>query len=120
MTHGNWAAGRGHRRVEPPLTPDTPAVTGATLVCPGCGISGVVRAQPAFPGEGLTCHGPMEVGRPVPCDEVRPRLPGDVMIAGYLYVDALSGFALWCTRGGPHEMRLGGRPLRMRITAAAS
>jgi len=42
----------------------------------------------------------MTVGRPVPCGEVRLRTPDDVMIAGRLYEDQVSGFAFWCTRGG--------------------
>jgi hypothetical protein len=119
MTPGNRAAGRGHRKVEAPLAPDALVATGATLICRGCGISVVVHAQPALPGENPTCHGPMVVGRPVPCDEVRPRRPDDDMVAGCLYVDAASGLALRCTRGGPFSVRLGGRALRARITAAA-
>jgi hypothetical protein len=119
MTQGNRAAGTGHRMIDAPQTPDTRTAAGATLVCRGCGISGVVHAERAFRGEHLTCHGLMVAGRPVGCDEVHSRLPDDIMVAGYLYVDALSGFALRCTRGGPFAVRLGGRPLRARITAAA-
>src|SRR6266481_1550843 len=46
---------------------------GDTLVCPTCAVSGVVRALPSPPGDGPICHGPMKLGRPVPCAEVRPR-----------------------------------------------
>src|ERR1700757_370707 len=104
MTQGKRAAGPGHRTVEVSASSGAAAAVGATIVCPDCGISGVVRARPDFPSDGLICHGAMEVGPPVPCDEVRPRQPDDVMVAGYLYVDGRSGFALWCTRGGPHQV----------------
>jgi hypothetical protein len=100
-------------------TPGTPAPVGSTLVCPTCGISGVVRVPPAFPGDSPTCHGPMKVGRPVPCDEVPPRRPDNVMMGGRLYVDEDSGFHFWCTRGGPGQVRLGERPLSLRSMATA-
>ena len=92
---------------------------GETLVCPACAISGVVRALPWPSGAGPVCHGPMTVGRPVPCAEVRLRKPGDVMIAGRLYEDEVSGFAFWCTRGGPHQVLFDYRPLRLQNMAAA-
>jgi hypothetical protein len=93
---------------------------GETLVCPTCAISGVVRALPSPPGGGPICHHPMNVGRPVPCAEVRPRRTDDVMIGGRLYEDEVSGFAFWCTRGGPRQVQFDHRPLRPRNMAAAS
>jgi hypothetical protein len=93
---------------------------GGTLVCPTCAISGVVCALPSPPGEGPICHGPMKVGRPVPCAEVRPRRSDDVMIGGRLYEDEVSGFAFWCTRGGPRQVQFGNRSLRPQNMAAAS
>lgn len=93
---------------------------GETLVCPTCAICGVVSALPSPPGAGPICHGPMKVGRPVPCAEVRPRRPDDVMIGGRLYEDEVSGFAFWCTRGGPHRVQFGNRSLRPQNMAAAS
>ena len=92
---------------------------GETLVCPTCATSGVVRALPAPRGAGPICHGPMTVGRPVPCAEVRLRKSDDVMIAGRLFEDGVSGFALWCTRGGPHQVLFDNRPLRLQDMAAA-
>lgn len=119
MTQADRAADPGHLTIEMPGAPGVLAAVGATLVCPGCGISGVVRARPAFPGDALTCHGYIEAGRPVPCDEIRPRQLDDIMVAGRLYVDAVSGFAFWCTRGGSHQVKLGERLLGTRITAGA-
>src|ERR1700727_1064615 len=81
--------------------PGTPAPVGSTLVCPACGISGVVRVPPAFPSDSPACHGPMKGGRPVPCDEVPSRRPDNIMMGGRMYVDEASGFHFWCTRGGP-------------------
>ena len=112
---------------------------GDTLVCPTCAVSGVVRALPspnsaspnsaspnsASPNStsphsaGPICHGPMKVGRPVPCAEVRPRRSDDAMIGGRLYEDEASGFAFWCTRGGPRPVHFGRRPLSPRDMAAA-
>jgi hypothetical protein len=92
---------------------------GETLVCPACAISGAVRALPAPRGAGPICHGPMTVGRPVPCAEVRLRKPDDVMIAGRLYEDEVSGFAFWCTRGGSRQVEFDSRPLRLQDMAAA-
>ena len=94
---------------------------GETLVCPTCAISGVVRALPAPRGAGPICHGPMTVGRPVPCGEARLRRSDDVLIAGRLYEDAgFSGFALWCTRGGPRQVLFDSLRLRLQDMAAAS
>jgi hypothetical protein len=62
----------------------------------------------------------MTVGRPVPCAEVRPRRSDDVMIGGRLYEDEVSGFAFWCTRGGPRQVQFGSRSLRPQNMAAAS
>jgi len=92
---------------------------GDTLVCSTCAISGVVRALPSPPGSGPICHGPMKVGRPVPCAEVRPRRSDDVMVGGRLYEDEVSGFAFWCTRGGPRQVHFDSRPLRLQDMAAA-
>jgi hypothetical protein len=61
----------------------------------------------------------MKVGRPVPCAEVRPRRSDDAMIGGRLYEDEASGFAFWCTRGGPRPVHFGRRPLSPRDMAAA-
>jgi hypothetical protein len=58
----------------------------------------------------------MKVGRPVPCAEVRPRRSDDVMIGGRLY--EASGFAFWCTRGGPRRVQFDSRPLRLQDMAA--
>lgn len=93
---------------------------GETLVCPTCAICGVVSALPSLPGAGPICHGPMKVGRPVPCAEVRPRRSDDVMIGGRLYEDEVSGFAVWCTRGGPGQVQFDNRSLRPQNMAAAS
>jgi hypothetical protein len=93
---------------------------GETLVCPTCAVSGVVRALPAPRGAGPVCHGPMTVGRPVPCAEVRVRRSDDVMTGGRLYEDEVSGFAFWCTRGGPRQVLFENRPLRLQDMAAAS
>ena len=93
---------------------------GDTLVCPTCAVSGVVRALPSPPSAGPICHGPMKVGRPVPCAEVRLRKPDDVLIAGRLYEDRVSGFAFWCTRGGPRQVLFDSRPLRLQDMAAVS
>jgi hypothetical protein len=90
---------------------------GETLVCPTCAVSGVVRALPAPPGAGPSCHGPMKIGRPVPCDEVRPRRSDDVMIGGHLYGDEISGFVFWCTRGGPRQVQFYNRPLQLKNAA---
>jgi hypothetical protein len=92
---------------------------GETLVCPTCAISGVVRALPWPSGASPICHGPMTVGRPVPCGEVRLRKPDDVMIAGRLYEDQVSGFAFWCTRGGSRQVEFDSRPLLLQDMAAA-
>jgi hypothetical protein len=62
----------------------------------------------------------MTVGRPVPCLEIRLRRSDDVMIGGRLYEDEVSGFAFWCTRGGPRQVLFGSRPLRLEDMAAAS
>jgi len=96
-----------------------PAVAGSTLVCPSCGVSGVVHTPPARGSEAPACHGPMQAGRPVRCDEVRFRQADDRMIGGRLYVDAVSGFTFWCTRGGPGEVLVGERRLRPQDPAAA-
>jgi hypothetical protein len=61
----------------------------------------------------------MKIGRPVPCAEVRPRRSNDVMIGGRLYEDEASGFAFWCTRGGPRQVQFDSRPLRLQDMAAA-
>jgi hypothetical protein len=100
-------------------TPVGSTPVGSTLVCPTCGISGVVRVPPGFPSDSPACHGPMKVGRPVPCDEVPPRRPDNVMMGGRLYVDEASGFHFWCTRGGPGQVRLGERSLSLRSMAIA-
>ena len=99
--------------------PGTRLRIGETLVCPTCAVSGVVRALPAPRGASPICHGPMTVGRPVPCAEVRLRRSGDVMIGGRLYEDEVSGFAFWCTRGGPGQVLFENRPLRLQNMAAA-
>ncbi len=101
------------------MRPGTLLHVGETLVCPNCAISGVVRALPSPPGADPICHGPMKVGRPVPCAEVRPRRSDDVMIGGRLYQDE-SGFVFWCTRGGPRQVLFDNRPLRLQNMAAAS
>jgi len=62
----------------------------------------------------------MTVGRPVPCAEVRLPKPDDVLIAGRLYEDEVSGFAFWCTRGGPRQVLFDSRRLRLQDMAAAS
>ena len=98
--------------------PGTRLRVGETLVCPTCAISGVVRALPAPPGAGPICHGPMTVGRPVPCAEARLRRSDDVMIAGRLYEDEVSGCAFWCTRGGSRQVEFDSRPLRLQDMAA--
>lgn len=94
-------------------------MAGSTLVCPSCHVSGVVRTAPAPGSEAPTCHGPMQAGRPVRCDEIRLRKADDRMIGGRLYVDAVSGFTLWCTRGGPGEVLVGERRLSLQDPAAA-
>ena len=108
----------------PPVTtlligPGSLPRVGDTLVCPTCAVSGVVRALPSPPGAGPICHGPMKVGRPVPCAEVRPRRSDDAMIGGRLYEDEASGFAFWCTRGGPRQVQFDSRPLRLQDMADA-
>ena len=119
------------KRADPPEAQGLPAATllmragtqlqvGETLVCPTCAVSGVVCALPSPPGAGPICHGPMKVGRPVPCAEVRPRRSDDVMIGGRLYEDEVSGFAFWCTRGGLRQVLFDNRPLRLQDMAAAS
>jgi hypothetical protein len=102
-----------------PVWPDIRLQIGETLVCPTCAVSGVVRALPAPRGAGPICHGPMTVGRPVPCAEIRLRRSGDVMIGGRLYEDEVSGFAFWCTRGGPGQVLFENRPLCLQNMAAA-
>ena len=99
--------------------PGTRLRVGETLVCPACAISGVVRALPWPRGAGPICHGPMTVGRPVPCAEARLRKREDVMIAGRLFEDEVSGFAIWCTRGGPRQVQFDSRSLRVQDMAAA-
>src|ERR1700740_2717764 len=84
---------------------------GDKLVCPAWRVSGVWRLLPPPPGDGPICRGPMKLGRPVPCAEVRPRRSDDVMIGGRRYEDEVSGFAFWCTRGGPRRVRFDSRPL---------
>src|SRR6201987_2613200 len=84
---------------------------GDTLVFPACGVSGVLRVLPSPPGDGPICHGPMKLGGPVPSPEVRPRRSDDVMIGGRRYEDEVSGFAFWCTRGGPCQGQFGHTPL---------
>jgi hypothetical protein len=61
----------------------------------------------------------MKVGHAVPCDEIRPRRGDDVMVGGQLYEDKVSGFAFWCTRGGPGQVRFDNRPLRPQSAAGA-
>jgi hypothetical protein len=103
----------------PSVRPGTRLRVGETLVCPTCAVSGVVRALPAPRGAGPICHGPMMVGRPVPCGEARLREPDDVMIGGRRYEDEVSGFAFWCTRGGLRQVEFDSRPLRLHDMAAA-
>jgi hypothetical protein len=105
--------------LEQSLRPGLRLQIGETLVCPTCAVSGVVRALPAPRGAGPICHGPMTVGRPVPCAEIRLRRSDDVMIGGRLYEDEVSGFAFWCTRGGPGQVLFDDRPLRLQSMAAA-
>jgi hypothetical protein len=93
---------------------------GSTLVCPSCGVSGVVCTPPVPGSEAPACHGPVQAGRPVRCHEVRPSSAGDRMIAGRLYVDVVSSFTFWCTRGGPGQVRIGGRRLSPLDPAATS
>ena len=119
MTRVNRPASLGRAGAEAGDGPGTPTPVGSTLVCPTCGVSGVVRAAPASPGASPTCHGPMKVGRPVPCDEVPPRSPDNIMLGGRLYVDEASGFSFWCTRGGPGQVRLGERSLSLRTMVTA-
>jgi hypothetical protein len=61
----------------------------------------------------------MKVGRPVRCSEVRLRRSDDAMIGGRLYEDEASGFAFWCTRGGPGQVQFDSRPLLLQDMAAA-
>ena len=105
--------------LEQSLRPGLRLQIGETLVCPTCAVSGVVRALPVPRGAGPICHGPMTVGRPVPCAEIRLRRSDDVMIGGRLYEDGVSGFAFWCTRGGPGQVLFDDRPLRLQSMAAA-
>jgi hypothetical protein len=42
------------------------------------------------------------------------------MIGGRLYEDEVSGFAFWCTRGGPRQVVFDNRPLRLQDMAAVS
>jgi hypothetical protein len=93
---------------------------GETLACPICTVSGVLRALPWPSGAGPVCHAPMTVGRPVPCAEIRLRRSDDVMIGGRLYEDEVSGFALWCTRGGPRQVQFDNQLLRLQDMAAVS
>ena len=104
---------------EPPVRPGIRLQIGETLVCPTCAVSGVVRALPAPRGASPICHGAMTVGRPVPCAEIRLRRSDDVMIGGRLYEDRVSGFAFWCTRGGPRQVLFDNRPLRLQNMATA-
>ena len=104
---------------EQPVRPGIRLQIGETLICPICAVSGVVRALPAPRGTGPVCHAPMTVGRPVPCSEIRLHRSGDVMIGGRLYEDEVSGFAFWCTRGGPGQVLFDNRPLRLQNMAAA-
>lgn len=99
--------------------PGTLPRVGDTLTCPACAVSGVVRALPSPATAGPVCHGPMKVGRPVRCSEVRLRRSNDAMIGGRLYEDEASGFAFWCTRGGPGQVQFDSRPLRLQDMAAA-
>jgi hypothetical protein len=119
MTRVNRPPSQGHERVEAGDRPGTPAPVGSTLICPDCGISGVVHVPPASPSDGPICHGPMKIGRPVPCDEVPPRRTDNIMMGGRMYVDEVSGFNFWCTRGGPGQVRVGGRSLSLRAMVSA-
>ena len=119
MTRVNRPASQGHQGVEAEDWPGTPAPVGSTLICPTCGVSGVVHAPPAFPSDSPMCHGPMKIGRPVPCDEVPPRRLDNIMMGGRMYVDEVSGFSFWCTRGGPGQVRLGERSLGLRSMVTA-
>jgi hypothetical protein len=119
MKQDDPGQGRGLPVTTPSVEPGSLPRVGDTLVCPTCAVSGVVHAPPSPPGAGPVCHGPMKVGRPVPCAEVRPRRSDDAMIGGRLYEDEASGFAFWCTRGGPRQVHFGSRPLRPHDMAAA-
>jgi hypothetical protein len=99
---------------------ELPLRVGSTLICPTCGIGGVVRALSNSPAELPSCHGPMRVARPVPCSEVRPRSATDAMLGGALYRDVTSGFEFWCTRGGPQQIRIGDHALLPHTLVAVS
>ena len=111
MTECNRADRPGCQAIAKLAWPGARVLVGETLICPTCGMSGVVCAGTTVPIDGPSCHGPMKPARPVPCDEVRPCMPGDAMVGGYLYVDMVTGFALRCTRGGPRRAWICGRPL---------
>src|ERR1700751_3138581 len=119
MKQDDLSEARDLQVLEQSLRPGLRLQIGETLVCPTCAVSGVVRALPAPRGAGPICHSPMTVGRPMPCAEVQLRKPDDVMIAGRLYEDEVSGFAFWCTRGGSRQVEFDSRPLRLQDMAAA-
>jgi hypothetical protein len=121
-----WSRGAGLTRADQISTgvvtrnaAGRPAVVGSTLVCRSCGVGGVVHTPPAPGSEAPACHGAMQAGRPVRCGEVRLRQPDDRMIGCRLYVDAVSGFTFWCTRGGPGEVLVGERRLNLQDRAVA-
>jgi len=86
---------------------------GATVGCPACGVRGVVQ-RVGTGWERLTCHTVLEPARPVRCADVRQRSEHDVMVAGCLYHDVVSGFTMRCTWGGPGQIMVDGRVLRLR------
>jgi hypothetical protein len=106
---------------EGPAWPDGSVKVGATVVCRGCGVTGVVvRAPAATPGGIPTCHGSMQVSAPLRCGELRRRAVDDATLAGSRYIDPVSGFAVWCTRGGPGRMHFDGRALRDGVLIASA
>jgi hypothetical protein len=85
---------------------------GSTVGCPACGVRGVVQSV-GTGCERLTCHTILEPARPVRCADVRQRSEDDVMVTGCLYHDVVSGFTMRCTWGGPGQMMVDGRALRL-------
>src|SRR5579859_5533177 len=85
---------------------------GRTVVCPACGVRGVVESV-GTGWERLTCHTPLETARPVRCGNVPPRDNHDRMVTGRRYQDVASGFTVRCTWGGPGRIMVDGRALRL-------
>jgi hypothetical protein len=83
-----------------------------TLVCPQCDLAVVIVELGRGVKVTMTCHAIMEPAKPMRCWRIYSQPPGAAMVAGALYIDEPSGFAVRCTRPGSGTLRLAGRPLR--------